>query len=84
MGNRSDIDRKFSDCQNIEPVRNLHGCHIQELLNGLHRAFMLDITLRANEVGLQDWQSDIVHACLQNSERVIFLLRSEIIDIERP
>ena len=46
MGNRSAIDRKFSDCQNIKTVLTLQCCHAQKLLDGLHRAFGLAIALR--------------------------------------
>ena len=46
MGNRSAIDSKFGDCQHVEPIRTLQGCHAQKLLNGLHRAFSLAIALR--------------------------------------
>ena len=43
MGNRSAIDRKFGDCQHIEPIQTLQSCHAQKLLDGLHRAFRLAI-----------------------------------------
>ena len=46
MGNRSAIDRKFGDCQHVEPIKTLQGCHAQTLIDGLHRAFSLAISLR--------------------------------------
>ena len=43
---RRAVGRKFSDCQNIEPVQTLQGCHTQEQRNGLHRALSLAIALK--------------------------------------
>ena len=31
MGNRSAIDGKLGDCQYIEPIQTLHGCHAPSL-----------------------------------------------------
>ena len=45
MGNRSAIDRKFGDCQHIELIQTIQGCHPQKLLDGLYRAFSLVIVL---------------------------------------
>ena len=45
MGNRSAIDRKFRDCQNIKPVLTIQGCHAEKMLDGLHRTFGLAIAL---------------------------------------
>ena len=40
------MDGKFGDCQHVEPIQTLQGCHAQKLLDGLHRAFGLAIALR--------------------------------------
>ena len=47
LGNRIAIDGKFDDCQYVEPIQTLQGCHAQILLDGLHRTFSLAIALRA-------------------------------------
>ena len=47
MGSSSAIDGKVGDCQHIEPIQTLQGCHAQILLDGLNRTFILAIALRA-------------------------------------